>query len=416
MDSARHLHEGPCAAAVGASGYRRHRPEESVLYGVVEQHAEMFFAGQDERGGALPRFVREEFEAYLRCGRLEHGFVRAKCTGCRHEHLVAFSCKRRGWCPSCAARRMAETGAHLVDNVLPRAPYRQWVVSFPWPLRMLFAAQPHWLTRVLGVVTRALSAALLKGAGVRHGEGARTGMVTFIQRFGSKLNLNVHLHVLALDGAYTFEHGKARFHRAPAPRPGQLEALLSTLITRITRTLVRAGVLIAEHEQAYLDLAMDSPYEQLAGAAIRYIIAAGPQAGRATMRLQNSLLAVEPSAVLAKPFTSARDGFSLNCAVGCEPNERAKLERVCRYMARGPIAEQRLSVDGDGLVVLELKRAFSDGTTHVLFEPDDFIARLAALVPRPRAHLVRYFGVFAPNAPQRRLIVTAHSARTRQPR
>jgi ribosomal protein S27E len=59
----------------------------------------------------------------LTCGRLERGFIRAKCTGCRHEHRVAFSCKRRGWCPSCASRRMAESGAHLVDNVLPKAPH-----------------------------------------------------------------------------------------------------------------------------------------------------------------------------------------------------------------------------------------------------------------------------------------------------
>ncbi len=76
----------------------------------------------------------------------------------------------------------------------------------------------------------------------------------------------------------------------------------------------------------------------------------------------------------SKPFTAARDGFSINAAVGCEARERSKLERVCRYMARPPIAEERLSVDGDGLVVYELKHAFSDGTTHVLFEPVDFIA------------------------------------------
>ena len=113
-----------------------------------------------------------------------------------------------------------------------------------------------------------------------------------------------------------------------------------------------------------------------------------------------------------KPFTAARDGFSLNCAVACEAHERAKLERVCRDMARPPIAEQRLSVDGDGLVVLELKRAFRDGTTHVLFEPQDFIARLAALVPRPKAHLVRYHALFAPNARHRHLIVPR---RTRRP-
>ena len=172
---------------------------------------------------------------------------------------------------------MAETGAHLVDNVLPIAPYRQWVVTFPWPLRLLFAAQPKWLTRVLGVVTRALSRGILKRAGVRHSDGARTAMVTFIQHFGSKLNLNVHLHILALDGAYTFEHGKARFHRAPAPRPDELDALLSTLITRITRTLVRAGVLVGDGEQPYLDLELDSPQAQLASAAIRYVIATGPR-------------------------------------------------------------------------------------------------------------------------------------------
>jgi len=85
---------------------------------------------------------------------------------------------------------------------------------------------------------------------------------------------------------------------------------------------------------------------------------------------------------------------------------------VCRYLARPPIAESRLSVDGDGLVVYELKHPFSDGTTHVLFEPIDFIARLAALVPRPRAHLVRYHGLFAPNARHRHLIVPRQSSRT----
>ena len=230
---------------------------------------------------------------------------------------------------------------------------------------------------MLAIVTRALSSALLERAGYRPGDGAQTGIVTFIQRYGSKLNLNVHLHLLALDGVYTFEHGRAHLHRARAPYPGELEALLDTLIRRITRTLVRAGVLVEDPEQPFLDLPLDSPLAQLSGAAVRYVITVGPQPGRATMRLQDPAArddAPEPS----KPFTLARDGFSLNCAVACEVHERGKLERVCQYMARPPIAEERLGVDGDGLVVLELKRAFRDGTTHVLFEPQDFIARLAA--------------------------------------
>ncbi|MBT5155916.1 MAG: hypothetical protein HOM44_17655 [Gammaproteobacteria bacterium] len=63
-------------------------------------------------------------------------YLRVKCNGCRYEHLVAFSCKKRGYCPYCGARRMVETSAHLADNVLPNVPVRQWLLSFPWPLRL----------------------------------------------------------------------------------------------------------------------------------------------------------------------------------------------------------------------------------------------------------------------------------------
>jgi ribosomal protein S27E len=80
-----------------------------------------------------------EFEEYLKCGRLEYGFLRVRCTECHAEKLVAFSCKRRGFCPSCGARRMVESAALLVDEVLPSVPMRQWVLSVPFALRFLFA-------------------------------------------------------------------------------------------------------------------------------------------------------------------------------------------------------------------------------------------------------------------------------------
>ena len=66
------------------------------------------------QGRPLPDYVQQEFEAYLQCARLEHGFLRVRCESCHAEHLVAFSCKRRGFCPSCGARRMAESAALLV--------------------------------------------------------------------------------------------------------------------------------------------------------------------------------------------------------------------------------------------------------------------------------------------------------------
>jgi ribosomal protein S27E len=107
------------------------------------------------QGKTLPFHVQQEFADYLKCGRLEHGFPRVQCTECHHEHLVAFSCKRRGFCPSCGARRMAESAALLVDEVLPEQPIRQWVLSFPFQLRFLFASRPQLTGRVLGIVTMA---------------------------------------------------------------------------------------------------------------------------------------------------------------------------------------------------------------------------------------------------------------------
>ena len=129
-----------------APSYCRHRPEQTGLYALVAKHFPRFVEEIERSGGHLPKFVRREFEDYLKCGLLEHGFLRVRCDGCRNEHLVAFSCKRRGFCPSCGARRMVESAAHLVDHVFPEAPLRQWVLTFPYPLRFLFANDPQALT------------------------------------------------------------------------------------------------------------------------------------------------------------------------------------------------------------------------------------------------------------------------------
>jgi len=96
--------------------------------------------------------------AYLKCGILAHGFARVRCQTCHDEIVVAFSCKRRGICSSCTARRMADTAAHLVDRMLPRAPYRQWVFTVPKPLRLVRAREPAWTSWGGGLVVRAIGA------------------------------------------------------------------------------------------------------------------------------------------------------------------------------------------------------------------------------------------------------------------
>ena len=101
-----------------------------------------------------------------------------------------------------------------------------------------------------------------------------------------------------------------------------------------------------------------------------------------------------PAAV--KPFTVDQDDVSPNAAAACPAGRRERLERPCRYVTHPAIALERLSLNRRGEVLLALKRPFRDGTTHLRLAPEDFLARLAALVPPPRANLVRYHGVFAP--------------------
>jgi ribosomal protein S27E len=140
----------------GAARYEPHRPERTLLYQLVQEYYPAFKAHLADQGGELPGYVEQEFEDYLKCGRLEHGFLRVRCDTCHAEHLVAFSCKRRGFCPSCGARRMAESSAFLVDEVLPEQPLRQWVLSVPYPLRFLFASRPSVMGEVLGIVYRCI--------------------------------------------------------------------------------------------------------------------------------------------------------------------------------------------------------------------------------------------------------------------
>jgi transposase InsO family protein len=112
---------------------------------LVQQHAASFIAhAEASTGSELPRFIKDEFDAFLECGILANGFLRLRCGECGHDKLLAFSCKRRGFCPSCGARRMSQTAAHLVDHVFPQVPVRQWVLSLPIPLRVLLAAFIDW--------------------------------------------------------------------------------------------------------------------------------------------------------------------------------------------------------------------------------------------------------------------------------
>ena len=295
----------------------------------------------------------------------------------------------------------------------PRHRYAQWVLSFPFPLRFLFASRPEIMGRVLGIVYRALATHLVRKAGYTANT-ARTGAVTLIQRFGGALNLNVHFHMLFLDGVYVDDaHSGTRFRSVKAPTSAELTRLTHTIAHRVSRFLERQGLLVRDDETAYLSMDTDSddPMESLIGHSVTYRIATGPRQGRKVLTLQTL-----PD--IDEPFTTRVGnvaGFSLHAGVAVKAHERDKLERLCRYITRPAVSEKRLSLTEHGQIRYSLKIPWNDGTTHVIFEPLDFIARLAALVPKPRVNLTRFHGVFAPNSKHRALITPAGRGKGRKP-
>jgi hypothetical protein len=387
--------------------YQRREPETTVLYRVVQQNLETFLSTAQEKGRVVPRFVEHELRAYLSCGILAHGFLRLHCDDCGHDRLVPFSCKRRGFCPTCGGRRMADTAAHLVDRVLPEVPIRQWVLTLPYPLRYRCAYDAKLASEVLRAFVRALFAELRRRVRRHWGAGdLHCGAVTFPQRFGSALNLNLHFHTLALDGAYTGirrPDALTRFLPLPPPDDDEVMRVLAATARRLQRLVAeRAG----EDEDA---LARDEPLlAVLAAASLRGRSTSGPDAGERWQRLGDRVEPVEGNGdPEASPRVPQHGGMSLHAAVAVPARDRRRLERLCCYVARPPLANERLEELPDGRLALRLKTRWRDGTSHILMERSELIERLVPLIPPPRAHQVRYHGILAPCASWRDRVVPA---------
>jgi hypothetical protein len=152
-------------------------------------------------------------------------------------------------------------------------------------------------------------------------------------------------------------------------------------------------------------LVRDDPW--LAGvyaASVTARIATGPQAGR---RVVTGGDRIDPEEMesLSSDRCARVSGFSLHANVAVPARDRARLERLIRYMARPPLASERLEMLPDRRLVYEFKRPWRDGTSRVIWTPLEFIEKLGPLVPKPRVHLTRYSGVLAPAAKWRPAVI-----------
>src|SRR5919108_3984224 len=304
--------------------YTPRDPSQTVLYTVIAEHLETFLAllADDPEATGLPVYVQREFYAYVQCGILAHGFLRLGCDTCPKELLLPFSGKRRGFCPSCAARRMAQTAAHLVERVIPWVPTRQWVVSVPIPLWYWMASSQDLTAKVHTIIRTTIGQYYVNQAVQRGHERATVhpGSVTFIQRFGSALNVNLHFHCVFLEGVYldrTAVGLKPRFLAGAPPTDTDIAAVIQKISRRVIRKLCRLGYLEASIEPpvatGYDPLRDTAPeLARTMAASVQQRIAFGERAGQHVRRIGSGFGSEGEAPRLTRPHCASVHGFSLH--------------------------------------------------------------------------------------------------------
>ncbi len=231
--------------------------------------------------------------------------------------------------------------------------------------------------------------------------------VVCTQRFDSALRLDVHFHALVLDGVYTgFGPGEDPvFHAAEPLRDDEVEELVLHIRALMVGRLRRLGYL---DESEALDADASEELDQLGvcqAAAIQGLIPFGPAAGTPTGSCATD---PPPGAGVRKKLCASVRGFPLHAAVRVGAGQRERLERLCPYVTRPPLAQDRLSVTEDGKIVYRFRRPWRNGTSAVVLDPMTFLSRLAAQIPPPRFHMLSYYGVLAPAAGKRHRIVPGY--------
>lgn len=384
--------------------YEKHQPEKILLYRVIAKHIKTFFKKCEESGHPAPNFIRKEFEAFLRCGVLAYGFARVYFQECKYDRLIGFSCKKRGFCGSCLARRMSEISGHLLDEIIPPIPTRQWVLSMPAPLRYLIAYDNSALNKVMTIFMNAMSSYLRTKAKNSGGKALEArdyfaGSVSVVQRFGSALNLNTHIHSQISDGVYVLlPNDSINFLRVPPPSEAEIKKIAIKIARRIHSYLEKR----IEHDNHDELLEKQPLLAKCYAASMRYISAFGLSLGKPLLRI------IDQKASTAE----ARDdrtvmGFNLHVSEAIDSDDRAGLERVLRYMGRSPLSNDRLKMAPDGKrLILTLKSKWRDGTEKILLSPSDLIERLVALIPPPKKNQIRYHGFLGPNSKLRRELIS----------
>jgi len=289
-----------------------------------------------------------------------------------------------------------------VDRVLPAAPYRQLVLSLPYKLRIHLARDPRFLSAMLGGYLKCVFSWQRHRGRVAGIDEGQTGAITFVQRFGSALNLNVHFHSLTPDGLFVPNAaGTLSFTPLDLPSNEDIARLGRRVFRRLTKIASRH---LAHHEDEYIDIGPDDEQATLDHALS--VALRPPVRPQRALPLQLGGLDQPDHASGEKDLCTAAGGFSLHAARIVEPHDREGLEGLCRYGLRAPYSAQRISLLQSGKVRYELPRPWPTptGVIELIMEPLQFLKRLAVLLPAPFQNLTRYHGIFANRSRYRPLL------------
>lgn len=218
------------------------------------------------------------------------------------------------------------------------------------------------------------------------------------------------MHVLLLDGVYTEINGVVRFRNIDPITDDEVAWLCENIAKKVLLHLTKEGYLDKDGEVVQNpmmdELFLDNEAITLASTcSIAGKIAFGVNAGKYVTKIGSGFGYFEEIPLAKGKRCYSVNGFSLHCNTAINTHARDRLEKLIEYIARGPLSNERIEITSDGKVKLKLKSNWSDGTSHLLFTPEEFLEKLAAIIPPPKSHLVRWSGVFAANAPMRKKIV-----------
>ena len=317
--------------------YKHRKPQESQYYQCVEDNFDRFEQVYDDhfvkQYGFFRPYVKQVIFRYLDCGILHNGFARVRCGDCGHEYLLAFSCKRRHFCPSCHQKRVVEFGEWLCEEVLKTVPHRHFVFGIPKILRRYFLYDRKLLSELSKCAWGALKVFFQE---ISPEKDAVPGAVIAIQSFGDFLGFNPHLHILSTDGCF---YGKGMFKVAPCFETKGLEEIFRHKVFKM---------LLSK--------------------------------GKTTEDLVNMLLSWRHS------------GFNVFCGPRILPGEEQAMENLARYIIRASFSQERMTyLPEESKVIYQSK----DGKEDRVFDALEWLAAMCSHVPNKGEQMVRYYGYYS---------------------